>query len=180
MITFDFRAFGHRFLSRSPNLCTMNKLRLSGIIVLSLFLLGRPSSAQTFQNLDFEDSTVLARSFQPSGTYWTGLADLPHWAAYGYGVESNYTGGTCLDFNIRTLDSPGVFLEGTEYPAPAIAGDYSVLLLTGSTICYGGHDRASIWQTGLSRRLSRRGQNSIYEYMTSELAFVSRSGVGQP
>jgi hypothetical protein len=102
----------------------------------------------TFQNLDFEQSTIL--SSHPSGYgFDTGIATVPGWTAYNDGVSSNYSGGMTLIYNDRPIDSPGICLEGADYPGErAIQGNYSVFLMSGSYLYPGWPEGVQIRQSG--------------------------------
>jgi hypothetical protein len=99
----------------------------------------------TFQNLDFEQSTIV--SSHPSGYgYDTGIADVPGWTEYNGWGDSNYSDGMTVIYNTHTLDSPNVSLLGTGLPIPPMQGQYGVLLWGGDII--GSTNGASIGQTG--------------------------------
>jgi len=88
----------------------------------------RSATAQSaFQNLDFEDSYIVS-SRPTSYGFSTGTADVPGWTAHAGVGAINYSGGTTIPYNSQTLDSPGLSLEGTDYPIPAIDGSYSIFL----------------------------------------------------
>lgn len=144
----------------------MKQQRLLGCLLFCLAVLSQ-ISGQDFVNLDFEQCTVVTNR-QPWDNFDTVVAYVPGWAAHGTDV-SNYSGGTLLRYNSRTLDSVGVSLEGTNYSIPAIKGRYAVLLQGGS-IYYPGREGASIWQTGQIPLWAR----SVYYWSTGsdfELTF---------
>ena len=115
------------------------------IILASALIIGQHCHSQGFVNLDFEQSTILSSS--PSGGgYNTGTADVPGWTEYNGWGDANYSGGATLIYNNQPLDEPGVALEGTDFPIPAIQGQYFVLLLGGDIL--GGTQGAAIGQTG--------------------------------
>jgi len=124
----------------------MTNAKLFSFLLLLIGFL--PSvSGQSFLNLDFENSTV-SILFPPSPgfPYERGIAQVEYWGAAASFV-TNYSGGTLLLYNTRSLDATGVFLEGASYPIPAIQGNYSVLLDGGSSF-YPGREGALLGQTG--------------------------------
>lgn len=117
----------------------------NGILIILVFIIKQDLKAQGFANLDFEQSTIVSSS--PSGGgYNSGTADVPGWTEYNGWGDANYSGGATLIYNNQPLDEPGVALEGTDFPIPAIQGQYSVLLLGGDIL--GGTQGAAIGQTG--------------------------------
>ncbi len=104
--------------------------------------------AQSFVNLDFEDSVITTS--QPA--WWfagnTGAADVPGWTEYsGYG-DNIYSGGSTLIYNNQTLDDSCVALFDTAYPLPAVQGNYSIFLYGGSIYADNPRAGAAIGQTG--------------------------------
>lgn len=124
----------------------MKFLRVAFFVALSL-VAGRNLSGQGFINLNFEQSTIVSSS--PSGYGFNiGTADVPGWAAYGW-EAANYSGGTSLIYNNQPMSDAGVSLLGTDYPVPAIQGQYSILLLGGTPPLFPEYGGSSIEQTGL-------------------------------
>jgi hypothetical protein len=97
-------------------------------------------------NLDFEQSTILSTS----PTFWapdSGTANVLGWnASASYGLVANYSRGTVLNYNSEPLDSAGVSLVGTDYSRPAIQGQYSIWMTSGTEYVHG--ESAAIWQIG--------------------------------
>jgi hypothetical protein len=121
------------------------KMKNKLFAVIMFFVLWLNAQGQGFVNLDFEQSTIVSSS--PSGFgFNTGTADVPGWTEYNGWSDANYSGGATLMYNNQPLDEPGVALEGTDFPIPAIQGQYSVLLLGGDIL--GGTQGAAIGQTG--------------------------------
>jgi hypothetical protein len=116
----------------------------------SLLLLSALGAAGqgTFQNLDFEDTTLSVFVTNPSGPSYTTNATLPGWT-----WSPQFTGGygdptTTVAFNNMALDSSAITLQGTDSRVvPALAGQYSALL-QGGTQYFWVTNGASIWQTG--------------------------------
>ncbi len=101
----------------------------------SLLLLSALGAAGqgTFQNLDFEDTTITAVLVNPFSGYYAYVATVPGWtwSPLGNAVGTLDT----VSFNNVALDSPAVTLHGTDSPyAPALAGNYSILLQGGSQL----------------------------------------------
>jgi hypothetical protein len=129
-----------------------------GIVVLPMLVTESAIGQSTFQNLDFEQSTIVSSS--PSGYgFNTGTANVPGWTEYNGWADVNYSGGTTLIYNNQPLDSPGVCLEGTDYSTPAIDGNYSILLYGGSSGYGGAAKPAAIGQTG---QIPPTAQSIIY------------------
>jgi hypothetical protein len=116
-------------------------------IVCTLFLLCQSGLAQSFVNLNFEQSTIVTST--PSGEGFNyGIANVSGWTEYyGYG-DSNYSGGMTVAYNDPTLDLAGVSLVDTSLPWPAIQGMYSILLYGGTSIPEDGTNGAAIGQMG--------------------------------
>jgi hypothetical protein len=128
---------------------------------LALLLSAEAAAGQgSFQNLDFEQSTIISSS--PTGFgFNAGTANVPHWTTYGALGSSNYSGGAILPYNGGPLDSPGASLDGVDYWTPAIQGNYSVELQGGNPI-YPWTYGAAIGQTAqipaAARSLTYRGE----------------------
>ena len=104
-------------------------------------------SAPPWVNMDFEQSTIVSSS--PSGYGFNiGTANVPGWTEYNGWGDNNYSGGATVIYNDQTLDSPEVALEGTNYWTPAIQGNYSVLLWSGSIFLQEETNGAAIGHTG--------------------------------
>jgi hypothetical protein len=115
------------------------------LITLSVVYAGFLAHAQgTFQNLDFEATTV---SGPPQESVPLGTA-LPGWSAFGYTPSYGTTVLTTVWFNSISLGGPGVSLMDTNVGSglTPIQGRYSVLLFGGgATLLYS----AGISQIGL-------------------------------
>ena len=104
------------------------------------------SAQGTFQNLDFEQSTIPPTPVGGYGGAVNPTAAFPDWTVGG--------GGTALYvlYNVETLGSPAVDLIGPDFPnalgiAP-LQGSYSVLLQYHGAL-FPGWDPPTISQTGM-------------------------------
>ena len=114
-------------------------------MVVSLQLAGN-GYAQGFANLGFETTTITPVVF-PGGTRYTATVPGWTWTPSGNGVNGD---PNSVGFNEYALDSPAVSLEGTDSSiAPAIQGNYSILLQGGSQFYPQQGGGASVFQTGL-------------------------------
>lgn len=130
-------------------------MRIEIGILLALAALCGNGAAQSFVNLNFEQSDI------NSGTSESGFntANVPGWTEYnGYG-DANYSGGMTVVYNTQTLDDSGIALEGTNYWTPAIQGKYSILMFGGTIYAQNSTNGASIGQTG---QIPLTAQSIIY------------------
>jgi hypothetical protein len=130
----------------------------------------------TFENLNFENTTLTAILVNPESGFYATNATLPGWnwsphLTFGYGDPN-----TTVSFNNSALDAPAVTLHGiTPYFSP-IQGNYSVLLqsasYSGGLYIYGTNGGGSVWQTGLvptsSRSLLYSGGSSIQVWFNGQ------------
>jgi hypothetical protein len=99
--------------------------------------------AQGFVNLGFETTTITPA--YPGSTRYT--ATVPGWT---WAPPGNFVNGdpNSVGYNELALDAPAVDLQGTNSPfAPAIRGQYSILLQGGSQFVP-STNYSAIWQTG--------------------------------
>lgn len=137
------------------------------VVVCSCFLLLSALGARgqgAFQNLGFENTSLLVFVVNPFGPVYGTNATIPGWD-WSPHANSGYTDpNTTVSFNNVALSTAAVTLHNrrSRY-APAVLGNYSVLLQGG----YGfyGFTGASIFQTGLvsvaTRSLLFAGGSSI-------------------
>jgi hypothetical protein len=103
----------------------------------------------TFQNLNFENTTLTVTLINPWGPYYATNATVPGWAwspqqTFGFGDPN-----TTVAFNNMALDAAAVTLHGPGSFEPVLSGNYSILLQGGSQYLPPGYTHgASIYQTG--------------------------------
>ena len=103
----------------------------------------------TFQNLGFEHTTLSVTLINPWGPYYATNATVPGWAWSPHGTFGFGDPNTTVLFDNMALDSAAVTLHGTNSPyAPALSGNYSILLQGGSQFIPQQYGDASIFQTG--------------------------------
>jgi hypothetical protein len=126
-------------------------MKLSAVIfAATLLLIGRLNGlAQGFVNLGFENTTptrFLVNEFNPD--YYATNATVPGWDWSPHFTAGFGDPNTTVALNNLALDSPFVTLQGTNSPyAPAIRGEYSILLQGGSQFVP-STSYSAIWQTG--------------------------------
>ena len=86
----------------------------------------------TFQNLNFENTTLTVTLINPWGPYYATNATVPGWAwspqqTFGFGDPN-----TTVAFNNMALDAAAVTLHGPGSFEPVLSGNYSILLQGGS------------------------------------------------
>ena len=101
---------------------------------------------QAFQNLDFEDSSIVT-SIPFGNGFNGGTADVPGWTSYNAYGDVNYSGGMTLIYDDRTLDEPTVALWDSSLTTP-LQGQYSIFMYGGSGFAGVSHTNAAIGQTG--------------------------------
>jgi hypothetical protein len=116
----------------------------------SLLLLSALGAAGqgTFQNLDFEDTTLTVILINPWGPYYATNATVPGWTP------------NTVAFNTIALDAAEVTLHGADPYHPSLSGTYSILLQGGSQWIPPEYTHgASIFQTG---QIPATAQSLIY------------------
>jgi hypothetical protein len=120
------------------------KSRVHAFLAAVSFCVLQDSSGQGFINLSFENTQITTVVF-PGGNQYT--ATLPGWT---WSPHVNFVNGdpNSVPLNDIALDDSDVTLQGTNSPfAPAIQGNYSLLLQGGTIASESGHG-AFIEQTG--------------------------------
>lgn len=117
----------------------------------SLLLLSTLGAAGqgTFQNLGFENTTLLVLVANPSGPLYITNATIPGWDWSPHFNAGYSDPNTTVTFNSIALDAAAVTLHGTDSFRPALSGNYSILLQGGSQFLPPEYPRgASVFQTG--------------------------------
>jgi len=153
----------------------MKPTRIACLLVL--LLVAGNVYAQGFVNLGFETTTITPVVF-PGGTRYT--ATVPGWT---WSPPGNFINGdpNSVGYNEQALDSPAVNLHGRDSPsAPAISGNYSILLQGGSQSVPSGSFSA-IWQTG---QLPADARSLLYRGGVLQVSFNGQSltpvAIGNP
>jgi hypothetical protein len=129
---------------------------ISGFLLLSA--LGAAGQG-TFQNLDFENTTLLPLLANPGSGLFITNATLPGWDWSPHGNAGYSDPNTTVTFDSIALDAPAITLHGIGDYYPALSGNYSVLLQGGSQFFPQQYGGASVFQTG---QIPASAQTLIY------------------
>jgi hypothetical protein len=126
---------------------TIQKTACSTLLLLSAL---SAAGQGTFQNLGFEDTTLLSVLMNDLSGFYITNATIPGWSWSPLFNPGLTDPNTTVGYNTITMDAPAVTLHGTgdRYGYPAIQGNYSVLLQGGSSFVNPQYGGASIFQTG--------------------------------
>jgi hypothetical protein len=132
-------------------------------LIFAVLALCNGAIAQSFENLDFEQSTIVSY----------GIADVPGWTEYNGWNDVNYSGGMTVIYNNNPLDDSGVSLVGTNYSTPAIQGIYSILLLGGTPFAENSTTGSAIGQTA---QIPQNAQSITYWGLSENALTITFDG----
>ena len=115
-----------------------------GLVAFLVADIGLAASAQSFTNLDFENTTLIPLTGDPYNRLQFGPA-LPGWTGYcGTNVQ------TAVNYDTQFLDSAGISILDTNYTVMGgiLHRRYCVLLQTGASLNGSGAVATAIAQTG--------------------------------
>ena len=115
-----------------------------GLVAFLVADIGLAASAQSFTNLDFENTTLIPLTGDPYNRLQFGPA-LPGWTGYcGTNVQ------TAVNYDTQFLDSAGISILDTNYTVMGgiLHRRYCVLLQTGANLDGPGAVATAIAQTG--------------------------------
>ncbi len=125
--------------------CNVRTAACSSLLLLSALGAGGQS---TFQNLGFENTTLLVLVANPSGPLYITNATIPGWDWSPHFNAGYSDPNTTVTFNSIALDSAAVTLHGIDSFRPALSGKYSILLQGGSQFSPPQFGGAAVFQTG--------------------------------